>query len=223
MKFQYLVLTLILFASPLASATSAQDLLNSVEIPESESFTGWKQKSDFKPEGPDAFEVKRVQINCQKKDLFPTHPQQTTKKYHSFYSGGFKTNKVPATSHVCQIKSGGATPYCLKSDRMLLAVLSDVYTDACGNLYRGVWSKVFLKQDEEMDTLVALGKSVYKNPKSEFAQDMKDGPTEGVASTEFLFLTELWNQDQKNIDSSRDLAIQHTHDFDPDTLLFKEK
>lgn len=219
-----LLLVFVFLGTPLlAKATTIQQLIDSVEIQDTEAFLGWKQKSDFTSEGPDAFSVPRVQVNCAQKDLFPTHPHQTTKKYHQFFTGQFKTNKVPTNSPVCRIKSGGPTPYCLQSDRMLLAVLSDVYTDRCGNLYRGFWSKVFLKQDEEMNTLVALGKSVYKNPKSEFANDMKEGPTEGVASTEFLFLTALWAQDQKEIDKSRELAIKYTHNFDPETLLFKEK
>lgn len=209
----------ILLLSGLAQA-DLQDLLSQIEVPESAAFLGWKTKENWSTETGDVFALKQTSLNCSDKTLVPTHPQQTTKKYHHFLVGRFNVPKVKADSRVCKIKTQGSNSRCLMADTMEFALISDTYQDLCGNKYRGFWALSFLRQDESMGTLFAKGKSTYSNPKSQFANDMLDDGTYALQVDDFLFLTSLLPGDEKQISENLTMALKYTHDRDPQTLLF---
>lgn len=201
----------------------AKEQLAQVPLEHPEAFLGWKTKDHWSTDGRDIFALPKVELGCSQTILVPTHPQQTTKQYHLFYTGAYNALKLPAKSRLCRVKSNGEKPRCLAADSMEYALISDIYRDLCGNLYRGYWQVSFAKKDETMGTLFSKGRWAYSDPKSQFENDMKEGPTYALETKDFMFLTEIFDGDQKQMSENLERALKYTHDLDPRTLLFTEK
>ena len=108
----------------------------------------------------------------------------------------------------------------MQPDIVYNVILSDIYRDRCGHIYRGFKHVVYLKQNDNMGTLLALGRTVYPVPNSQVQGDMYDGPTYPVLVQEFLFLSPVFPGDEAKAQALKAQAIKSTHSFDENTLLF---
>ncbi len=221
MKNLILTLSTLLFVN--SAHAQLAELLQSVQVPEAQAFKGWTDKTSWATEVGNPFEAKRLSLDCANKILVPTHPQQSSKKYHQFLYGRYDHFKVSPKSNVCRIKSKSDPVRCLQADAMEFAMMSDTYQDFCGNFYRGYWTVAFLKRDESMGSLFSKGRWNYPDPKSQFENDMKEGPTYTLQEDDFLFLAALLPGDQKQMSEDSKRALKFTHDLNPQTLLFLEK
>jgi hypothetical protein len=100
--------------------------------------------------------------------------------------------------------------------------MSDIYEDSCGDLYRGVWSVGYLKQDYKEYTLLAKGRTDHPKEKAEFVNDVEPGPTNALDRSDFLFLTPPFPGDR---DAAKKLATQAPSDLvlNPNSHLFEKK
>lgn len=207
-------------------AEPLEELLNEVSIPEKGAFLGWSEKVGWATSRVNPFSAKKLELNCANQNLYPTHPQQTTKEYHVFLKGQFDVARLPGTSRACHLHNnarGDSPKRCLVPEQMEFALISDTYEDSCGQKYRAYWVVSFLQKDETMGTLLSQGRTVYPDESSQFQNDMIDGQTYAVPVREFLFLTELLPGDDKKISGEQKRALQHTHTFNPQTQLFDLK
>lgn len=202
------------------------ELAAQAEIPDPTAFMGWKEKQGWATSIENPFQLRKREVLCEDKNLYPTHPQQTTKEYHYFLTGAFDIKKLPGVSRACRVRSSGDrlnAKRCLMAERIEFALISDIYRDRCGNHYRGYWMISFLQKDETMGTLLSQGRTVYEKENSPLAHDMYDGQTYAVPNKEFVFLTDLLQGDDKKISENQNRANRFTHDFNSQTLLFNPK
>lgn len=209
---------------PAATDTSSLWGLNLSDIPEGQLIKSWGNPKYEDSSAPKIETLAHIGVSrkCSDKRLYPTHPQQNSKIYHLYRNGHYDYAQVPVESRVCKIKSSSASPVCQRADTFSYAVISDIYTDACGNIYRGIWNRAFLKQDDTMGTLFSKGRKMYQKENSKIANDMEDGGTDAQDQSDFLFLTHAFPGDEE---IARDLAAKamETHTFDPKSHLFHQK
>ncbi len=205
-----------------SSASSLPWGLEESEIPEPTAINRWLDPKYEYEHAPALDSLRSVEATCAGKNLYPAHPQQSTKIYHVYRRAEFNALKVPPASPLCRISSKGAKKVCLRADSFDHVVLSDIYADDCGHFYRAFWKESFLHRDESMGTLLSRGRTVYPNPKSEFAEDVVEGATYPVEITRFLFLTETFPHDEQASAKLRKQA-ETTHFFDPRTHLFQKR
>ena len=198
--------------------------LESSEIPEAQAVSRWTDPryEDTSAPRPDSLEHVEVPASCRGKDLYPTHPQQMSKIYHVYRVANYTSNLVPADSRVCKITSRGTVKHCLQPDSFSYAVISDIFQDGCGNIYRGVWKVGFLKRDDNMGTLFSKGRTMYEKENSQFRNDMEEGQTYAVGRNDFLFLTPAFPGDKEKAQKLFQQARQ-THVYDERTRLFQKK
>lgn len=115
---------------------------------------------------------------------------QSTKKYHKFLVGTYNHAKLKGDSQACATSS--ITNYCLRPDTVEYTVMSDIFSDSCGNSYRGFWEVMFMTRHENMGTLGSLGRTLYEKANSQFPGEFETGPTYLVEAKNFLFFTELF-------------------------------
>jgi hypothetical protein len=129
---------------------------------------------------------------------------------------------VPADSRTCKIASKSAKPVCLLTDIFEYAVISDVFEDNCGNIYRGYWNVGFLKQDDNMGMLLSKGRTVYPKANAEYAGETEVGSTYAVDAKDFLFLGAPLAADK---DTAAKLAQEAnaSHTFDTAKHLFVKR
>lgn len=184
----------------------------------------WREVKNYVTADLPLSQVKKVKFNCEiDPQLYPTHPQQDTKVYHRFNWSDFDQSQLRGESSACALsgkfKNSRGTFPCLKADVIYDVIISDLYQDACGNFYRGFWQKKFFKSDESMGTLFSLGRVLYQNPESIFANDLIVAGTYSVNQKQFLYLAQIFNGDLIKIQEARQ-RIQGLHFLNPETLLY---
>lgn len=213
-----LLLTFLLSLSAVASTRS---------VPEAHAFTGWKPVSGYADTTINWSQQPRVQPSCNKgAALYPTHPQQNTKVYHIFDWGTYNHFKLAADSEACTIGSkypnSRGVKLCFRADTAYYVFMSDLYRDACGNIYRAYWELNYLKKYENMGTLFAKGRTMYPNPRSEFPGDYVMGQTYPLEPNDFVFFTVPFAGDIEKI-SEQQKSAERTHRYDPVSFLFNPK
>ena len=209
-----------------ASEAPANEPIPRSEIPEAQAFRGWHE-NDALTEKPRPEDAERVALACADKHLYPTHPSSDRKRYHRAAVGTFDHFKVDGDSSVCKIKGNGKDPRtglrrCAAADDLQYIVLSDTFEDACGNMYRGFWAVSFFTMDENMGTLMSLGRAVYQNPHSDFQGDMYDAQTYRVDEGQLLVLSPLFDGDAEAIARGRKAVIDaKTHRYDATTHIWE--
>ncbi len=205
MRRSYLILFVILFLLESVGLSQNQSVdLNQVPLidtPSSYALTKWKDKKGYASMPLDLNTVRKVNLNCESKTLYPTHPEQTTKQYHSYVIASYDTYKLNPNDEACTLKSkyknGAGKHYCQRSSTVESAVISDLYRDECSNIYRAFWRVTFLTTHDNMGTLFSKGRTMYPKPHSEFFGDMVIGDTYAVNESDFLFLSEVFASDVK--------------------------
>jgi hypothetical protein len=206
----------------LEQQSSADDPVSRDRVPEPQAFLGWRDDTrTVSPPRP--ADVTRISVACADQTLYPTNPQSSLKRYHRYATGRYDHFKLSGDSPVCRVP--GATDshgkkWCSAAADLDYAMLSDTYSDSCGNAYRAFWDNLYLSSDENMGTLMSKGRRVYSVPGSAFAGDVYDAGTYGVDAKEFLFLAALFEGDAQKIESAKNQASS-THRYDANTHLFE--
>lgn len=209
-------------ASESAIGEASSDPVTAERVPEPQAFKAWSDDHQAVSE-PRPESVARTTVHCADKTLYPTHPQSDLKRYHRYAHGRYDAFKVPASSEVCKIRGGtAARPICLATATLEYAMLSDTYRDTCGNLYRGFWDQLYLSTQETMGTLMSRGRRVFEVPSAQFAGEVYDADTYGVAEREFLFLADAFPGDKERVERAKQSAIAAgTHRYDAATHVFE--
>ena len=201
-----------------------------IEIPMESQFLGWKFSSSYQAEGKDLKNIKKIKISCGANLILPAHPQQDTKQYHlavyGYYGKGLmKGGPNGKFGEICQtwsLATKDKDKTCLRSETLNLIVMSDVYRDQCGRLYRGYFRKMYFSSDESMGTLVSPGKTFYQKPKQEFEGIVETyvGETYPVKVSDFLYFTELFPGDIVKVQQGLERASGAGQFLDPESGLF---
>jgi hypothetical protein len=198
-------------------------------IPNPEAFLGWRTVQGYTTSDVKIDQLQKVGLNCQldNKNLYPTHPQQESKHYHLFDWGSYNHGKLNGDSEACTIsskyKNRNGQYACLRPDVVYNVVMSDIYQDKCGNLYRAFKQTIYLDKNESMGTLLSRGRTIYPNPNSQFPGEVYVGPTYPVPVQEFLFLTLPLAGDIEKSNQMKRRALSTTHTFDALELLFNNR
>lgn len=166
----------------------------------------WRESLNFVIESkvtPDS--AGRVEVSCYEDNLWPTHPSQTTKEYHWAAFTHYDHHKLPVNSYAC-LRKNPSNRFCVLAAIPLAVVMSDIFEDNCGNLYRGYWLVTYYKSDENMGTLYSRGRTAYPRPHSPYENDMVEGPTFGLKKRDFLFMGQLFKGDNVKISKELDRA-----------------
>lgn len=196
--------------------------------PNAHAFKGWQPVEGYVTSTIDLARLPRTEINCaaDPTGLYPTHPQQDVKHYHRFDWGTYDHGKLKGDDEGCSMsskfKNARGEYSCLRPDVIYSVIMSDVYRDRCGNLYRAYWELLYLKTNENMGTLFSLGRTLYPNPASSFPGDYVMGDTYKVSRTQMMFLSPVLNGDREKVARAQQNA-QRTHRFDESRLLFFTK
>jgi hypothetical protein len=173
-----------------------------------ESLGPWRMNEEFvinRPVLPSEISLKP--FACGTKNLYPTHPYQTTKEYlHAVFSM-YDHGTLPPTSYACLTRSPNGR-FCLRGAVALMVVMSDTYEDDCGNYYRGYWLVTYLKSDENMGTLFSKGRVLYEKPDAEFPGEYVEAGTYVVKASDFFILGELLSDDQEKIRVEEERALR---------------
>ena len=177
-------------------------------FPDPQHLGEWQENTDFVMNDPLPPHLVRAKpFSCSEKRLFPTHPSQGTKEYlHAVYSM-YDHGRLPPNSYACLIRNPTGK-FCVRAATAMIVVMSDTYTDNCGNLYRGYWLVTYLKSDESMGTLYAKGRTAYPKPDSEFENDFIEGSTYVVSQDDFMILAELLPDDKLKIEAEKARALR---------------
>lgn len=166
-------------------------------------------------------------FTCDQTQLFPTHADQNLKLYHLFDSAEFDLARLKFDDPACLLssryKNSAGQYYCQRSDIYYTTIISDTYRDRCGNIYRGYWRTSFLKENENMGTLFAKGRTMYPKPNATFPGDVQLGGTYPTEASEFLFFSELLAGDVEGIKKSFVDNQKTILRYNPQTLLFEER
>jgi hypothetical protein len=227
MRFLTAALFLLTACSSAQRLPSSKDMpwgLASSDLPDPNAVIRWANPHYEESNLPALDDLDPVQVpaSCADKKLYPTHPQQRSKSYHVYRVAIYENEKLPADSPVCKITSAGAKKFCLLADTFQYAVISDVFQDACGGLYRGVWNAGFLKRDDNLGVLLSKGRTVYPKPNASYEGDVEDGQTYAVEAKDFLLLTAPFAGDKETAAKLAGEA-QTTHTYDSATHLFQKK
>jgi hypothetical protein len=225
MRFFAIFFLITACASSPSRTPSSKELpwgINTSELPEPSAIIRWSDPRYEESGLPALDDLDHVDVVCHDHRLYPTHPQQRSKSYHVFRMAVYENEKLEGVSPVCKISSSGAKKYCLLADTFEYAVISDIYQDACGNLFRGVWSVGFPKKDDNMGQLFSKGRTVYPKENAEFSGDVEDGQTYPLEQKDFLFLTHPFPGDAE-VAKKLAAEAQVTHTYDSVTHLFMKK
>ncbi len=177
-------------------------------FPDSRALGPWQSNDDFvinKPVSPTEIPVRP--LACESKNLYPTHPYQSTKEYiHAAFSM-YDHRMLSPDSYAC-LTPNPTRKFCLRGATALLVVMSDTYEDDCGNFYRGYWLLTYLKSDESMGTLFSKGRVLYEKPDAEFPGEYDEAGTYIVKSGDFFLLGDLLPEDRENIRVEEERALR---------------
>jgi hypothetical protein len=178
--------------------------------------TSWRTYSEFNVDGSH-FPPNKIQIlplTCAKKNLYPTNPQQNTKVYIYGVYSNYNHVRLPGTSSSC-ITPSFNKKHCLRAQSAVVAVMSDVYQDSCGNFYRGYWRLNYRigggpqMSEDTMGTLFSKGRTVYEKPNSSFpGKEFVDGDTYPVDVKNFMFLGSVLPGDQQKVKNAQAMALR---------------
>ena len=101
-------------------------------------------------------------------------------------------------------------------------MISDIYEDGCGNLYRGIWRVKFFRQEENLVTLFSPGRTILPRKNSPDLGLFEPGSTQAIESKDFLFLSPPFPGDLEKVRRLR-IQTRSTHRYDPQTHLFTQK
>lgn len=201
--------------------------------PNNSSFRGWSALSSYQTNAMPVSNFTRIEIACDSDKLYPTHPSMIAKDYHVFLTGSYDHFKLTANDEACKIpapkgskKNAEGKLGCLASYKIHYALISDIFVDKCGNLYRGFEEQMFFPELNRMQDLWSLGRCTFPDPNSELNNGNSKiveaiaGHTYAVARSQFVFLTQLFPGDLEKIQRARTSALE-THIFNPATLLFQ--
>lgn len=183
-------------------------LLNPSEFPDSNLLLGWNENIDFvitRKETPES--IQKVQIRCNKTNIWPTHPQQYTKEYQYAAWSHYDHGRLSINSPAC-MRPNPTNRFCVMATTANTVFMSDLYNDECGNTYRGYWIVNFLRSDETMGTLFAKGRTVYPKPNSEYEGEFETGDTYSIQESDFLFFADVTSADLKSIELSQQNATR---------------
>jgi hypothetical protein len=183
--------TLVLLSFLISSVALSVEL-PSREIPNPEALTSWT-KHPYIVDSTDFANLKTKLFTCADKMLTPMSTDQSTKIYHLYEIASYDNAKLRGDSEACVTAS--PTGHCLKGDTVEYTVMSDTFSDSCGNTYRAFWEVLFLTKNESMGTLCSLGRTFYEKANTEFPGEVEVGPTYPVEAKRFLFFTELFPKD----------------------------
>lgn len=175
----------------------------------------WKPSHEitFDKRPPQPNQLQEVVVNCKKKELWPTHPQQGTKEYLYAVVAPFDRQRLPPQMSSC-ITPNPTRKYCLRAQDANVLVMSDTYVDNCGNYYRGYWHVAYrtgggpLKSEDHMGTLLSKGRTQYEKPRAQFAGEYETGYTYPVDPKQFMFLSPLLPGDMNKIRQSQTEATR---------------
>lgn len=235
MRLNLFRLLILILASGCASTANRKlasvDLpwgLSSSLVPDPQALKNWRDAgfASTNQSELDQWRAENLPSNCSDQNLYPTHPQQSSKQYHIHQIASYAHFDLPAESVMCAIttrpSSASARKYCLKAYQLNYVVLSDIFQNSCGEKFRGFWQVVFSSKNEKMQLLFSKGRSLVKNPESEFEGDFVVDGTSAVPKEDFFFLAPLFPGDLERAKDLREGARQN-FTYDPSTLLFKPK
>ncbi|MCO5141589.1 MAG: hypothetical protein M9962_00700 [Oligoflexia bacterium] len=233
MRKKYFFTLSIALALMMFTACSRLDLISdhgnrgiaSDNVPNSFAFKGWVEKRHLNTSNLEISEMNIIPLSCENEYLAPTHPQMTTKLYHSTKIGQYDHFRLNANDEACTIggkfkNKNGQLP-CMKADYLTETFISDTYQDQCGNFYRGIHKVVFFKTHENIATLFSPGKVMIQNPKSTFDNDYILEGTYLVHKNDFYFLTNLFEDDLEKIKISISQSEKMGFKKNIETGLFK--
>ncbi len=204
------VLFILLFSSNLHASEGWSSFVDNNFFPDSQYLQlPWRENSDFviaNPIGPENVHV--TALNCPQPKLWPTHPSQASKEYLWAAFTHYDHFKLPIDSYAC-LRPNPTNRFCVMAAIPLVVVMSDLFEDECGNLYRGYWLVSYFKSDENMGTLYSKGRTSYPRPDSPYEYDMIEGDTYPVEYKDFLFLGELMPLDHEKISQEQARAIKN--------------
>jgi hypothetical protein len=183
-------------------------LINPGSFPDAQYLVGWNENPDFivtRKESPES--ISKVEIQCDSKNIWPTHPQQYTKEYQFAAWSHYDQGRLSPASYACQ-RANPTNRFCVMATYANAVFMSDLYNDECGNTYRGYWLVSYLKSDESMGTLFAKGRTVYPKPNSEYEGEFQTGDTYVTKVSDYLFFSGISNLELQQIDLSRQNALK---------------
>ncbi len=175
-------------------------------VPSERAFIGWTDNSDR-----DAVRVESlssVEVACADQTLYPAYPQSHLKTYHEVKYGNYDHGKMTKVDEACATSGFDPKRRCLRAKILHSYILSDVFNDACGNFYRGIWQTVFFNTDESMGSLISKGRTQYEDHDSEFSGSYIDGGTYAVPSEVFLKIAPVFAGDVSKVLEFRRAALQ---------------
>ncbi|HVK61574.1 MAG TPA: hypothetical protein VM432_08495 [Bdellovibrionales bacterium] len=211
------------FALLLLSSTFAHAQALS-ELPNLEALVLWHDMDDYESSSVLPEQLPAKISNCADQKLYPTHPQQNLKRYHVYQWGQYDHHRLNGDDEACAVpaKFSSKNPKpCLRAYPAHHIVMSDTFTNACGEKFRGFMEIYFLEAYENMGTMFSWGRTAYQNPKSEFPGDFFEGGTYPIEQERFLKLTPLLDGDDAAIQESLRQLPKHLN-FNPATHLFTE-
>lgn len=177
-------------------------------FPDPKALEPWRLNDEFvinKPISPS--QIFEKPLTCETKNLYPTHPYQSTKEYiHAVFSM-YDHTILPPDSHAC-LTPNPTRKYCLRGSTAIMVVMSDTYEDDCGNYYRGYWLVTYLKSDENMGTLFSKGRVLYEKPEAEFPGEYYEAGTYVVNRNDFFTFGELLPGDRENIRAEEERSLR---------------
>lgn len=232
MRANYILFVAFLF---LGCASSVSRNLASIDypwgldpsvVPEAQALKNWRDSNSENISELEQWRTNSLPSNCSDQNLYPSHPQQSSKKYHIHQLASYAYFNVPPDSPMCAIATRPGRPtdrkYCLKAYQFNYVLLSDIFQNSCGEFFRGFWQVLFSSKNEKMQQLFSKGRVLEKNPKSEFEGDFLVGGTSAVPKGDFFFLAPLFPGDIERTKELRESAKQD-FTYDPSTLLFTPK
>jgi len=173
----------------------------------SEALQWWKRKPSEESSEVNPFDQPKITDHCAEQGLRPAMPQMTRKLYHITFTGKYSHFKLLGTDPGCAMSAkklnGRGVLNCLRPDIPVRTLISDIYEDACGNLFRGVFEREFFRRHETMETLFSPGRSTVPRPGSAFKEERMLAPSSPVSASDFLFFIPLLPGDEEAI--QRDL------------------
>jgi hypothetical protein len=158
----------------------------------------------------------RKPFACRKNNkLWPTHPQQETKHYHfAVYATYNHAKKLdPTNAMICAQPNSKKNPTkCMRGTVAKVVVMSDLYQDECGNIYRGFWpifftvgSRYFETGTENMGTLASKGRWFTVDDEGDH---FRLAATYSLTKSDFMFLVEPSPHDEADIREKRQRALR---------------
>jgi hypothetical protein len=100
--------------------------------------------------------------------------------------------------------------------------MSDFYMDRCGNYYRGVWERAYIRKNPEDDDghQNSLGRYTAEISRNSVFQDSQVQNTNPVPVKDFLFFTPVTADERNTINSYKASALKNGFKFDESSYLF---